>query len=484
MDWVCVDSERPFNPERPNGGVAVKRTLNAVAAAVLIWGGVAKALPITFSADASGNLVIDGSGSGTFPMAGYRRAFSSSQELAQFCINNLNATAVYDSAGTLIGVKGTLISTNYATYYNSSGQLVRVDDPILSFLGGTTGTIVVGDQLWNLWTSDPAAAITAITPPPAEDVWVGAPPTSSASASLALDVATRPNARGSAPIPYLLDGDTCTGSPPVCYVNGQRGHKECDLDTLKWTGCVVDGPPPTVSVTVFAPTTFSAPLGTFATFRGSVYDPYGRDNSGTWSAPAGSGALVQWRSDTFYTDVHFYPYQTYPTTLTFRSNIDPSQSATATVTVPFGSPLPDTGTYPDQADDCVSGDSGTKACESGQTYHHNWWFYNDRGARTDYLVCSWIGCGINDRPGPGVVLTLFTNFYFHQSGTGLLQPVPATPRREYNVGHVDVKAWRLFVGGGGEVPGVDDIAGVCAVHGSSGNLASRTGQDAYINGCR
>ena len=51
---------------------------------------------------------------------------------------------------------------------------------------------------------------------------------------------------------------------------------------------------------------------------------------------------------------------------------------------------------------------------------------------------------------------------------------------------MDIKTWRLFFGNSAppSVPGVDDIVGVCASHGSSGNLASRTGQDLYINGCR
>lgn len=409
-------------------------------------------------------------------MAGYRRAFSSNVEFAQFCMTNLNATPVYDSAGTLIGVKGTLVSNNYASYYSASGQLVRVDDPVVSFLGGTTGTVVVGSQLLNLRATVQSAAITAIIPPPPEDVWTGSSPPSSASSAVSL----APALNLAAPSGYLIT-NKCSGSPPVCYVNGQRGHQTCDFDSLTWTaGCVVDSPAP-VTVSVLAPTSFRAPLGTAATFQGSINDPFGRDNSGTWSAPAGTGALLQSGNN-----VTFYPYVTTATTLTLKSNIDPTKSATAAVTVPFGSPLPDTGTYPDQADDCVLGDSYTKACVSGQTYHHNFWLYNDRGARTDYVVCGLIGCGVKDRPGPQVVISLGVNFYFRQSGTGLLVRAPAGQQQVVNNGHTDIKAWRVFFGNSAppSVPGVDDIAGVCALHSSSGNLGSRTGQDSYINGCR
>jgi len=240
-------------------------------------------------------------------------------------------------------------------------------------------------------------------------------------------------------------------------------------------------------VSIHAPTTLSVPLGTYASFRAEIYDPTSPyDNTGTWTAPDGNGSIIQYPFvDPYYTDATFYPYQFTPTTLTFRSNADPSRYATATIVVPTGTPLPDTGTYPDQADDCVSGDLGMRACESGQTYFHNLIFIKERGSRTDYLACT-PGCSIKDNPGPNVTLSVSAIFFYRQTGTGVLVGVPAGLVRQTNTGHVDVKAWMVYFGNGGppQIQGIDDIAGVCALHSASGGLGSRTAQDAYINGCR
>ncbi len=170
----------------------MRRFVNAMIA-LLVWVPSAWAFPLTFSTDPSGNLIVTSSSSGTFPMAGYRRSFSTPQELAQFCADNLGATPVYDGSGSLVGVKGTLITVGTSSYYNRAGQLVTVDNPVVRFLGGTTGSFVVGNQLWYLQATDAASAVTTITPAPTEDVWTGSSPPASA-ASIAHSSGLTPNA--------------------------------------------------------------------------------------------------------------------------------------------------------------------------------------------------------------------------------------------------------------------------------------------------
>jgi hypothetical protein len=406
---------------------------------------------------------------------------------------------MYDASGALVGVRGILASGGYPSYFNRQGQRVFVEDPVLTFLGGTTGSIVVGNQLWYLRATTSASAITSVTPAPAEDLWQGgSPPQTSMTVALPSTlIGATPN---------IAPPGACRAPVPKCTTStGQPGHQTCDFDSGTWTGgCEADGPPPSVTVGVFAPNTFKAPLGTYASFRGSVYDPIPPyDNSGTWTAPAGSGRIVQSGND-----VRFYPYNLGQTILTLRSNTDPTKSVTATVTAPTGIPLADIGSnYPGEVNNCVQGDSGMKACTSGQTYHHNLIFYNDRGARTDYLNCGIdtgdffapaSGCYINDHPGPGVGVSVNANFYFSTPGNHLTILLYPLSKLQWNVGHVDVKAWRLFFGGGVNndgtpkpppsplpvVAGVDDVVGVCAVHSATGNLVVRTGQDRYLNGCR
>jgi len=456
----------------------VKRTLVLVALfAISCGGGGAGPLPKGFSADTDGNLVLSSQGVGTFPMAGYRRSFAGTQELADFLVQNLKGSPIHDEAGRLIGVRGTLISKNRASYFDRQGQRVPVDNPVLAFVGGTTGTIVVGNQLWDLRATTTAEAITSVSPPPVEDVWVGPPPSVEAS------VQAGPPATG--PMALLAEGsDGCRGAPPQCRTpDGRLGRRTCDGGT--WTGpCEYIAPIPPPTVTINGPPTVRVPLGTYASFRGNVYNPRPPyDMTGTWSVPEGAGSVEQFPFvEPYYTDVRFYPYQA--TALTFRSNADPSQAATVNIVIPTGTPLADTGTYPDEANSCVSGDQGMSACESGQTYHRDLVFYRDRGARTDYLACT-PGCDIKDYPGPNVTISVSANFYYVQPGTRLLVGVGAPPVREQNTGHVDIKQWAIFFGGSPpSVPGVDDIVGVCALHSATGNLGSRTGQDAYLNGCR
>lgn len=457
----------------------MRRLVNAMIAALLVWVPSAWAFPLTFSTDPSGNLVVTSSSSGTFPMAGYRRSFSTTQELAQFCADNLGATPVYDGAGQLVGVKGTLITIGSPSYYNRAGQLVTVDNPVVRFLGGTTGSFVVGNQLWYLQATDAASAVTPITPAPTEDVWAGSSPPSSAASAAHLAELTA----------TLSSGDRCTGSPPVCYVNGQRGHKQCDFDTLQWTGCVVDGPPPSASVSVAAPTSLNIPLGVYGVFQGSVYNPVAPyDNHGTWSAPAGSGSITQGPlTNTFTTSGTFSPYNYGTTTITFASNAFPSVTATATVTIPTTSALQANDPYPSQIQQCVSGDQGTRGCLIGATYHNNWWLMNERGIGTTYGVGAQ-GSNLYDNPYPGPRVALSANGYFYYnvpSGSTLLYSEPIGTGTFFNVSTVGVRRYRVFfVGGGPGFKGVDDIVGACASHSGPSGLGGRTSQDAYINGCR
>jgi hypothetical protein len=466
-------------------------------------------MPISFSTDTSGNLLIQAGTPGTFPMAGYRRSFSSAGDLAQFCIANLGARPIYNSAGNLIGVEGMLISKNYSSYRNRSGQLVMVQDPILSFLGGTTGTLVVGNQLWNLQATTVAQAFTTVTSAPVEDVWSGPPPSqgSSSSPSSQSSSSLLAASKLGGVVTSLLGDGGCGGHPPQCTTpDGRLGYLTCDYETGFWDLPCNPNQIAPLSVSVNAPTTFRAPLGTYATFRGTIYDPViPQNNNGMWTAPAGSGSVVQFPlANNFYTDVRFYPYSPFGATLTFTSQKDPTKSATATVLVPQGQPLQQGEPFADHADACVSGDGGMRACVSGQTYHHNFVVYRDRGSRSDYLVCGvdtgnwWMpasGCYIKDNPGPNVSLNVNANFYFAQPGTGLPVFVYSRGSNQTNVGHVDGKAYRVFFGvgvsdtGGIEGPppipefSVDRIAGVCATHGASGNLSSKTSQDSYIRGC-
>jgi hypothetical protein len=126
-----------------------------------------------FSADPTdGHLVIDTTTYNRFPMAGYRRSFASAQDFAQFAESNLLATPVYDSNGNIVGVEGQVTSLGYPYYIDGSGNRVYVTDPIMAYVGGTTGTFVIGSTLVNMTATTQAAAFSAVTPAPYENVIV------------------------------------------------------------------------------------------------------------------------------------------------------------------------------------------------------------------------------------------------------------------------------------------------------------------------
>ncbi len=157
------------------------------------------------------------------------------------------------------------------------------------------------------------------------------------------------------------------------------------------------------------------------------------------------------------------------------------------MTVPTTSALAASDPYPNQIQQCVSGDQGTRGCLFGATFHNNYWMYNERGIGTTYGVAAQ-GSGLYDNPYPGPRVALSANGYFYYngpSGSTLLYAEPVGTGIFANVSTVGVRRWRVFfVGGGPGFVGVDDIVGACGFHSGPSGLGGRTSQDAYINGCR
>lgn len=184
---------------------------------VLLVAATAGALPgadpstgtMGFTADPTdGHLIIDTTTYSRFPMAGFRRSFTSAQDFANFAIANLGATAVLDSNGDVVGVQGEVESDGYPFYVDGSGNKVYVTDPILSYVGGTTGTVVIGSTLVTLTATTQTAAFSTVTPAPPENVIVTGYYAAYASHGLG---GLLPQSKG--PTPQICT-NCCHGAPP------------------------------------------------------------------------------------------------------------------------------------------------------------------------------------------------------------------------------------------------------------------------------
>jgi len=455
-------------------------------AAILVCSG-ALALPpegaytIGFSTTSDGSLLIAPSGTKRFPMAGYRRSFASAAQFAQFLINDLNGTPVYNTAGALVAVQGSVVTQGRSFYYDRSGAKVYVSDPILAYIGGTTGTVVVGSALLTLQASTQAAAVTAVSPAPTENVWASAAPPSSSVASFSL--------RGmQLPVGNSLIG--CSLPVPTCRTpDGRPGRPMC-VDG-EWTGCTPITQP-TVTVTMF-PGSMTLPLGVAGNFTAGTTGTYNYDV--TWSTTGGSasGYVNGAIRGAYYT-----PSSPVGNTLTATSVADPTKSARATITVPSAPNWSDPGGYSNYSRRCVPGDNGTQACIDGFSFSSNWWVYKDRGGRTEYVVCGSAPDSPSTCRNPdalaGITVSVNPFYYYHYSPLNQTRYAGTRPTQFGNT-RVESKEWRVWVvvnvsdqgtispGTGGPVHGVDDLAGECTTHGGVGNLRTRTAEPEYLPFC-
>jgi hypothetical protein len=439
-----------------------------------------------FSADPTdGHLIIDTTTYSRFPMAGYRRSFASAQDFAQFAMTNLAATPVLDTNGNVVGVQGEVASIGYPYYVDGSGNKIYVTDPILSYVGGTTGTFVIGSTLVTLTATTQTAAFSTVTPAPPENVTV----TGYYAAYASLEPGSQlPSSKG--PTPQICT-NCCHGGPPTCQTSdGKAGHLQCVNGV--WRTCVADptGPP---TVVVRPSSQVTIPLGLSVPLAADLYGLSGSNWTLSWAC--GGGTF----DSTSAMNVTFTPTLTgvWQPTATLTEVGYPAVSSSASVYAPQGPRYNDTGSYGSTFEEGLSGTYGIVGLQ-GNSYSDNFWVYVDRGAVSAFVVCGgsspgiqafWWGsnCVIPDRPGNQITLNLSLNFYYHSNSFQQTQYAysPYIPGAR-NVGHIEQKVWRIFLSNGGPVPqfhGVDDIVGECSTHAAAGGLFGRSANNSYLPYC-